>query len=124
MHDCGNASKGSSAIADGVRRSAKAFIKLLVTIWQVGGHGKLGRIFAIRPAISVANRKASDHGDAVIPEREGIVENAEAFNQYLIVERDPKNPNRLSVLFPPDLVNQLRVFALLYQFRLQYPDAA
>lgn len=57
-------------------------------------------------------------------EREGIVENAEAFNQYLIVERDPKNPNRLSVLFPPDLVNQLRVFALLYQFRLQYPDAA
>lgn len=46
------------------------------------------------------------------------------FQQYLIVERDPNNPNRLSVLFPPDLVNQLRVFALLYQFRLQYPDAA
>lgn len=57
-------------------------------------------------------------------ERDGIVENAEAFNQYLIVERDANNPNRLSVLFPPDLVNQLRVFALLYQFRLQYPDAA
>ena len=34
------------------------------------------------------------------------------------------NPTRLNVLFPPDLVNQLRVFALLYQFRLQYPDAA
>ncbi len=57
-------------------------------------------------------------------ERDGIVENAEMFKQYLIVERDPNNPNRLSVLFPPDLVNQLRVFALLYQFRLQYPDAA
>lgn len=57
-------------------------------------------------------------------ERDGIVENAEMFQQYLIVERDPNNPNRLSVLFPPDLVNQLRVFALLYQFRLQYPDAA
>ncbi|MFG0272682.1 phage tail sheath subtilisin-like domain-containing protein [Pseudomonas sp. zjy_14] len=55
-------------------------------------------------------------------ERDGIVENAEMFNQYLIVERDANNPNRLSVLFPPDLVNQLRVFALLYQFRLQYPD--
>lgn len=56
-------------------------------------------------------------------ERDGIVENAEMFNQYLIVERDANNPNRLNVLFPPDLVNQLRVFALLYQFRLQYPEA-
>ena len=57
-------------------------------------------------------------------ERDGIVENTELFKQNLIVERDPNNPNRLNVLFPPDLVNQLRVFALLYQFRLQYADAA
>ncbi|KNX77182.1 tail sheath protein [Pseudomonas sp. 250J] len=55
----------------------------------------------------------------------GIVENTEAFKANLIVERDTTNPNRLNVLYPPDLVNQLRVFALLYQFRLQYPaDAA
>lgn len=57
-------------------------------------------------------------------ERAGIVENMELFKANLIVERDAANPNRLNVLFPPDLVNQLRVFALLYQFRLQYPDAA
>lgn len=57
-------------------------------------------------------------------ERMGIVENTDLFKQHLIVERDPMNPNRLNVLFPPDLVNQLRVFALLYQFRLQYPEAA
>lgn len=57
-------------------------------------------------------------------ERAGIVENAEAFSAHLMVERDSANPNRLNVLYPPDLVNQLRVFALLYQFRLQYPDAA
>lgn len=57
-------------------------------------------------------------------ERAGIVENMELFKAHLIVERDAANPNRLNVLFPPDLVNQLRVFALLYQFRLQYPDAA
>lgn len=57
-------------------------------------------------------------------EREAIVENKELFQQYLIVERDSQNPNRINVLFPPDLVNQLRVFALLYQFRLQYPEAA
>jgi phage tail sheath gpL-like len=57
-------------------------------------------------------------------ERAGLVENAEMFKANLIVERDPNNPARLNVLFPPDLVNQLRVFALLYQFRSQYPEAA
>jgi phage tail sheath gpL-like len=50
----------------------------------------------------------------------GLVENAAAFNANLIVERDPNDPNRLNVLYPPDLVNQLRIFAVLAQFRLQY----
>jgi phage tail sheath gpL-like len=51
----------------------------------------------------------------------GIVENLDTFKQYLIVERDTTDPNRVNVLFPPDYVNQLRVFAVLNQFRLQYP---
>jgi phage tail sheath gpL-like len=50
----------------------------------------------------------------------GLVENAKLFAKYLIVERDTTNPNRMNVLLPPDLVNQLRIFALLNQFRLQY----
>lgn len=50
----------------------------------------------------------------------GIVENRALFAKYLIVERDSTNPNRINVLLPPDLVNQLRIFALLNQFRLQY----
>lgn len=50
----------------------------------------------------------------------GRVENANAFKQNLIVERDPNDPNRVNVLYPPDLINQLRVFAVLAQFRLQY----
>lgn len=53
-------------------------------------------------------------------ERDGIVENAELFAEHLIVEIDANNPNRVNVLFPPDYVNQLRIFALLNQFRLQY----
>lgn len=53
-------------------------------------------------------------------EENGIVENAKAFAEHLIVERNATNPNRLDVLFPPDLVNQLRIFAVLAQFRLQY----
>ncbi|CAN0622153.1 Phage tail protein [Burkholderia multivorans] len=50
----------------------------------------------------------------------GWVENADLFAKYLIVERDANDTGRLNVLFPPDYVNQLRVFALLNQFRLQY----
>jgi phage tail sheath gpL-like len=55
-------------------------------------------------------------------ERAGIVENFEIFKKYLIVERNEAEPTRLDVLFPPDLVNQLRIFAVLAQFRLQYTE--
>lgn len=54
----------------------------------------------------------------------GLVENMDAFKQFLIVERDPQDPNRVNVLLPPDLVNQLRIFAMLVEFRLQYSPAA
>jgi phage tail sheath gpL-like len=50
----------------------------------------------------------------------GLVENYAAFEQHLLVERDPNDPNRVNVLYPPDLINQLRIFAVLAQFRLQY----
>lgn len=57
-------------------------------------------------------------------ERAGIVENFELFKQHLVVERNASDPTRVDVLFPPDYVNQLRVFALLNQFRLQYSEEA
>jgi phage tail sheath gpL-like len=50
----------------------------------------------------------------------GLVENLSAFKANLLVERDPNDPNRVNVLYPPDLINQLRIFAVLAQFRLQY----
>jgi phage tail sheath gpL-like len=50
----------------------------------------------------------------------GRVENAQAFKKNLIVERNANDPNRIDVLYPPDLINQLRIFAVLAQFRLQY----
>lgn len=50
----------------------------------------------------------------------GLVENMDLFKENLVVERNATDPNRVDVLFPPDLVNQLRVFAMLVQFRLQY----
>jgi phage tail sheath gpL-like len=50
----------------------------------------------------------------------GLVENLVQFKAHLLVERDPNDPNRLNVLYPPDVINQLRIFAVLNQFRLQY----
>lgn len=50
----------------------------------------------------------------------GLVENADLFAENLIVERNQTDVNRIDVLFPPDYVNQLRVFAVLNQFRLNY----
>lgn len=55
-----------------------------------------------------------------IDEFNGLVEDGANFKDNLIVERDPNDPNRMNVLYPPDLVNGLRVFAVLAQFRLQY----
>jgi len=57
-------------------------------------------------------------------EEDALVENIDAFKTYLIVERSTVDPNRVEVLFPPDLANQLRVVDLLAQFRLQYATAA
>lgn len=48
----------------------------------------------------------------------GLVENLEQFIQDLIVQRDPNDPNRVNVLVPPDLINQLMVAAIKIEFRL------
>jgi phage tail sheath gpL-like len=53
--------------------------------------------------------------------RVGLVENLAAFKTYLIVVRSSLEPNTLEVLYPPDLINQLRRFNVRAQFRLQFP---
>jgi phage tail sheath gpL-like len=62
--------------------------------------------------------------ECYLMEEQGILENVKVMNAHMVVERNANNPNRLDVLFPPDYVNQLRIFALLNQFRLQYPASA
>jgi phage tail sheath gpL-like len=47
----------------------------------------------------------------------GYAQDAEAFARNIIVEQNKTNPNR--VVWPGTLMNQLRIFALLNQFRLQ-----
>lgn len=53
-------------------------------------------------------------------ERQGLMENMSAFAENLIVERAADDPNRVNLLLPPDLVNQLRFIAGVVQFRLEY----
>lgn len=49
-------------------------------------------------------------------ELKGLVENATQFIDDLIVERNADDRNRLDILLPPDLVNQLRIMAIQIQF--------
>ncbi|MFN3686099.1 phage tail sheath C-terminal domain-containing protein [Salinarimonas sp.] len=58
-----------------------------------------------------------------LEEEEGLVENSRAFKENLVVERDTSNPDRVNVLYPPDVINQLRVLAVLAQPRLQSQNA-
>lgn len=51
-------------------------------------------------------------------ENMGWVEGLDQFKDGLIVERDANDANRVNALLPPDLVNQLRVFAAVVQFRI------
>ncbi|ENK4583085.1 phage tail sheath subtilisin-like domain-containing protein [Yersinia enterocolitica] len=49
----------------------------------------------------------------------GYVQDAKGFAKGLIVEKSASNPNRVDVLWTGVLINQLRIFAVINQFRLQ-----
>lgn len=51
-------------------------------------------------------------------ESKALVEGFDQFKNDLIVERNVDNPNRLDVLLPPDLVNQLIVLGVKIEFLL------
>jgi len=51
-------------------------------------------------------------------ERIGLVEDLDQFKTDLLVEINADDPNRLDVILPPNLVNQLRILATRIDFRL------
>jgi phage tail sheath gpL-like len=51
-------------------------------------------------------------------EADGMVQGSDAFAAGLQVRQNAQNPNRVDILYPGILVDQLRVVALLFQFRL------
>ncbi len=78
-----------------------------------------GTRFAAGSAIVTPN---TIRGDLIAEYREleydGFVQQGDAFKAGLIVEQNSANPNRVDVLWPGTLIDQLRIFALLAQFRL------
>jgi phage tail sheath gpL-like len=69
----------------------------------------------VTPAI-IRSEMIAAYGEMV---EAGEMENMEAFKTNLVVERNAQDPNRVDALLPPDLVNGLRIFAALTQFRLR-----
>lgn len=51
-------------------------------------------------------------------ERDGLIEDFDTYKDTLNVYRDTSDRNRLNVVAHPDIVNQLRIFASLIQFKL------
>ncbi|WP_175795966.1 phage tail sheath subtilisin-like domain-containing protein [Burkholderia anthina] len=52
-------------------------------------------------------------------EDNGYVQGSAVFAAQLIVQKNTTNPNRVDVVYPAVLMDQLRIFALLMQFTLQ-----
>jgi phage tail sheath gpL-like len=98
--------------------------RLRIAISSKYGRHKLAndgtRFGAGQAIVTPAILKAEILSEYRTMEELGIVENIDLFKSNLVVERNITDPNRVDVLLPPDLVNGLRVFAVLAQFRLQY----
>ena len=54
----------------------------------------------------------------------GLVQGSDYFAANVIVQQNTTNPNRVDVLYPAVLIDQLRIFALLMQFQNIVPAAA
>lgn len=67
----------------------------------------------VTPSV-VFNELVMVYGDLI---ELGWVEDMDWFKSNAKVVRDANDVNRLNVLFPPDFVNQLRVFATLFRFK-------
>lgn len=70
-----------------------------------------------QPIVTPSAFKAELVAQYAALEAEGLVEDADGFAEATIVLRNPTDPSRLDVLYAPNLVNGLRVLAVLAQFR-------
>lgn len=76
------------------------------------------------PAVDVSMIRSMLIGRYAQHVRAAIVENIDGFKEFLVVERNVSDANRVDVLYPPDLANQLNVLAVLFRPYLQLPTEA
>jgi len=74
------------------------------------------RLTAGNNVVTPATIKADLIAQYQTMEEAGMVQGSSQFAEGLIVEQNAQNPNRVDVLYPAVLINQLRIFALLMQF--------
>jgi phage tail sheath gpL-like len=75
------------------------------------------RFGAGQPIVTPKTIKAELVAQYAEMEAAGLVEDAAGFAAATIVERDVTDPSRVNVLYAPNLINGLRIFAVLAQFR-------
>src|SRR5882672_129350 len=80
------------------------------------------RIGPGQAAVTPTDIKGELIAEYVNAEFDGLVSNLQAFSNNLLVQIDNNNPNKVQVLWAPQLAGQLRQFDVLAQFRLQYPN--
>lgn len=101
-----------------LRRMKSAITSKYPRVKLVPDGTKLGPGQAAVMPLDIKGELVAEFSNAMF---DGLVSNIKAFKANLIVEIDNNNPNRLNVLWPPQLAGQLRQFAALAQFRLLSP---
>ena len=77
--------------------------------------------FPVQPGMMVATPKTIRQETVALfseLEQAGLIENLADFTDNLVVERNAANRDRVDVLLPPDLINQLRLLCGVIQFVL------
>lgn len=119
----------ASGVADGTFRDVETMFQLMFAVryFKTAVSDKHSRqaladdnpfnLAEIATPKSVRNTLVHAYNDLVAL---GVLENAALFANYVVVERDPNDANRLNAYLPVDVVNQLRVFAANITAFLQY----
>jgi phage tail sheath gpL-like len=68
--------------------------------------------------VTLSSIKASIISQYLDLEAAGSVQGSDEFAQNVVVQQNATNPNRVDVLYPAILIDQLDILALLFQFRL------
>ncbi|WP_315721628.1 MULTISPECIES: phage tail sheath subtilisin-like domain-containing protein [unclassified Bradyrhizobium] len=125
--------KNASGVPDGTFRDVETMYQLMFIVRYLRSavsnkHGRQAlasenpfNLPQIATPKSIRNTLIHAYNDLVAL---GVCEKADLFAQYLVVERDPNDANRVNAYLPVDVVNQLRVFAANITAFLEYQTAS